>query len=422
MKQKKFIKTTIIEYLNEQQKIEDVSKYLGNTFDVQDSTDEITVGKRKDDWGLGDTFRERVENAGDILRELSSRGNKPDCRYIEEKVAKLVKWLNKDFTVIPPEIKTLEDFTKSDLKWSDAVDSREFVLKFYPKILKQTINEYENIPVHSKETKVAKDLVLNLLKGNKKEFLQNLKEIQNICDKIKKESFITFTSLNESSDSDIMHNNEAKRVYNKLKKNIQTIDFTPTPNGDETDFTKDSIGKMHVLKGVKFNLNKIDKKYDLDILLVNTLGRGSSHHYDYKTNRLVFFIITQNDKQLDFEVNSRLARLRFDSWITEEVFIHEFTHFLDKNRYGNTYSFSTPENDSDYYNSPEEYNAYTHEIIKQIVKNKRKLVGLSFDVFLKKVLKFGKEEFIKNLNNEYMRKLKNRLYKLHTSLNNEVGK
>ena len=195
MELRKFIATTIREYLNEQEDIQSVKKYIGDTFDIQDATAEVTVGKRKDDWGLGGVFRERIENAGDILRELSGRGNRPDCRYIEEKIEKIEYWLKKSFTEIPSDIKTLEDFNKTSLKWSDAVDSRNFIVKFYPSILKQTINEYQNIPVYSKETAIAKELVLNLLYGNFNELKINLKEIKKICETIKHNGYITFTSL-----------------------------------------------------------------------------------------------------------------------------------------------------------------------------------------------------------------------------------
>ena len=195
MELRKFIATTIREYLNEQENIQNVKKYIGDTFHIQDATAEVTVGKRKDDWGLGGVFRERIENAGDILRELSGRGNRPDCRYIEEKVEKIEYWLKKSFTEIPTDIKTLEDFNKTNLKWSDAVDSRDFVVKFYSTILKQTINEYQNIPVYSKETAIAKELVLNLLYGNFNELKINLKQIKNICETIKHDGYITFTSL-----------------------------------------------------------------------------------------------------------------------------------------------------------------------------------------------------------------------------------
>ena len=223
--------------------------------------------------------------------------------------------------------------------------------------------------------------------------------------------------LNESSESDIKANMEAKRIYNKIKRNIQKINFTPSPNEEESYFVKDSRGNIHTLKGVKFNLNELGEDYDLDIFLVNTIGKGSNHHYDGNANRIVFFIITQTENPLDFENNSHIARLRFSSWVDEKVFIHEFIHFLDKNKYKDTYSFKTPKNDDEYYNSPEEYNAYSQEIINKILQNKSKLIGISFDSFLYKSFKFGSKEFINNLNGDYMKKLKNRLYKIYNEIN-----
>ena len=223
--------------------------------------------------------------------------------------------------------------------------------------------------------------------------------------------------LTESVETDIKFNNEAKNVYNKIKNNIRTIKFTPTPNNNENDIIKDSRGKTHILMGVKFNLNQLYNKYDLEILLVNEIGKASNHHYDSKANRMVFFILSQSQNPMDFDYNSYLARIRFNSWVDENIFIHEFIHFLDFNRYSDTYSFSTPQNDDQYYNSPEEYNAYTQEIIKQVIKNKNKLIGLSFDLFLKKILTYGRKEFISNLNDEYKKKLKKRLYKIYSELN-----
>jgi len=223
--------------------------------------------------------------------------------------------------------------------------------------------------------------------------------------------------LNESAESDIKFNNEAKRIYFKIKNNINKIKFEPT--NVENDFVKDNKGNIHGLYGVKFNLNQLDKKYNLNIIFAYPIGKNPEH-YDYKNNRIVFFILSQSNKE-DFSNNEYLAKLRFSNWVDENTFIHEFIHFLDSSRYGETYTLKNPLNKDEYYNSPEEYNAYSQEIIKQVLKNKNKLIGLSFDVFLKKSLKLGREEFITNLNDKYMKKLKNRLYKLYSELNS-VGK
>jgi hypothetical protein len=200
MEIKNFIKAKVRGFLNENitrhpTLFDSVEKYLGDTFDAQNATAEITVGKRKSDWG-DSSFREIIENAGDILRELSSRGTRPDFTYIEEKIKKVERWLNTPyFEKIPDDIKTLDDFNKTVLRWSNAVDDREFAVKFYSKILTQTINEYENIPVYSRETKLAKDLVLNLLYGNRNALIKNLSDMKNICEGIKHNGYITFTDL-----------------------------------------------------------------------------------------------------------------------------------------------------------------------------------------------------------------------------------
>lgn len=221
--------------------------------------------------------------------------------------------------------------------------------------------------------------------------------------------------LNEDYSSDLQFNNEAKRIYNKILKNLSKIKLTPTPNDDESEFVKDTRGNVHILYGVKFNLQQLGEKYDLDILLVHNIGRAN-HHYDQNGNRIVFFILSQTNTKTDFNINSDLAKLRFKSWVEERIFIHEFVHFLDKNRYGDTYSFTKPSERNEYYNSPEEYNSYTQEIITKILKNKNKLKELTFDVFLKRVLKFGDEDFVKNLNDKYTKKLNKRLYQIYINL------
>ena len=53
----------------------------------------------------------------------------------------------------------------------------------------------------------------------------------------------------------------------------------------------------------------------------------------------------------------------------------------------------------------------------KILQNKSKLVGIPFNIFLKKSYKFGSDEFINNLNTDYTKKLKNRLYKIYNKIN-----
>lgn len=237
--------------------------------------------------------------------------------------------------------------------------------------------------------------------------------------KLRKHIKNIYDYFRENAQFDIKYTKEGKRIYNKIKKNIHNIKFEATPNDDISEFIKDSRGNLHLLKGVKFNLKDIKEKYDLDILFCNEIGKINNHHYDPNENRLVFFILSQNQDELNFEQNSYLARLRFDNWIDEKVFVHEFIHFIDSDKYSDTYRFKTPQTDNEYYNSPEEYNSYSHEIISEILKNKKKLIGLNFNDFFKNSLKYGNQNFIKNLNGIYMKKLKKRIYKLFIEFRNE---
>lgn len=153
------------------------------------------MARDKDMWGEGQVFRERLENAGDILRELSAKGANPDCRYIEEKITKLLRWLQHDFTKIPDEIQSLEDFAVSGLRWSDAVDGREYVARFHREILNKAIDVYGKVPVYSHETKVAKDLVMGMLHGEFDKVRHNLSMVADICQRVKRDGYINFHPL-----------------------------------------------------------------------------------------------------------------------------------------------------------------------------------------------------------------------------------
>jgi hypothetical protein len=160
---------------------------FGTPFSMQDATAEITVGKEKDLWGRGQFFREKIENAGDILRELSSRGTKPDPEYLEEKINKLKQWVSKSesgFTEIPNEINTFEEFEKSNLRFSDAVDSWNYTNKFHGDILNKVLKQYESISTYTPEQKIARDLVIDLIKNNTEGLKTKISSIEDTINKI----------------------------------------------------------------------------------------------------------------------------------------------------------------------------------------------------------------------------------------------
>jgi len=236
---------------------------------------------------------------------------------------------------------------------------------------------------------------------------------------MKKSEIITIIRdlLNEDSATDIFFNKEGKRIYNLIVKKIDSIPFEST---NENDFLMDTKGRKHLLEGVKFNLSIIDKKYDVNVLLVNTIGTYRTPSFSKKNNAFVFFIISQGRKD-DFDNNSYFARLRFKSWVDESTFVHEFVHYLDSKRYKNTYKFLNPKNDAyEYYNSPEEYNSFYAELVNKILKNKKRLLNLNADEFVKQAIKYGNQTFIKSLNKSNLNKLKKRIYKLYNHLKTKL--
>lgn len=221
-------------------------------------------------------------------------------------------------------------------------------------------------------------------------------------------------SMNEDFVFDSYFVKKSRNIYQKIVKNIDKIKFAPT---DDNDIVQDSRNRIHILKGVKFNINQVDEDYNTNIYLVNTIGKYQPPHFDGNNNRFVFFIITQVQDPNNFESNSELARIRFPKWVDENTFIHEFIHYLDMLRYTDTYKGKESKNDVEYYNSPQEYNAFTMEIINNALKNK-KLFLLPFEQFIKKILnKENSRGFIKNLNANYRKKLIARLYKLYYGFN-----
>jgi hypothetical protein len=105
-----------------------------------------------------------------------------------EKVKKLRDWIAKSkdgYTPIDKDIKTIEQFEKTNLRFSDAVDSREYIEKFHSNILDRIKSEYEAIPSYTKEQRLAIELVLDLINNNIKGLELKLNEIENISNQIK---------------------------------------------------------------------------------------------------------------------------------------------------------------------------------------------------------------------------------------------
>lgn len=106
--------------------------------------------------------------------------------------------------------------------------------------------------------------------------------------------------------------------------------------------------------------------------------------------------------------------------------VHEVIHYLDEER-GEQRGGSAKKFDSgevaDYYNTPEEFNAYYQEAafeVERLIdslpdKFKKKWLA-SFDKFLNTAYGQLSKAFVENLNSKYERKLKKRLYNLYLYL------
>ena len=168
--------------------VEDIT--FGTAFNLQDKTAERTVSD-KNAWGGSGLIRERIENAGDILRELSSRGDRPDPGYIQEKIDKLRSWIPDNASVrsnaIPSDIKTIDDFNKTNLRFSNVTDGFEYLMKFNSDVVNKIRSEYEAIPTYTKEQKLAKDSVLALLNQDITGLEKNLDSLQDVVNTIKRE-------------------------------------------------------------------------------------------------------------------------------------------------------------------------------------------------------------------------------------------
>jgi hypothetical protein len=221
-----------------------------------------------------------------------------------------------------------------------------------------------------------------------------------------------FESFNETVEIDIKNNNLAKRIYRKIVDTIRSIQLNPT---DENDFNLSTKGKKVFLKGIKFNLSIIDKRFDINIYIVEMINNHKNLFYDENNNRLIFCILPKDTN--NFEMHAYFAKIRFETWIDENQFVHEFIHYLDKLRYSKTYKFKYSDDLGIYYNSAEEMNAYYHELLNAILKQKNKLKKYNVNDFIKYVWKnLAHQEWKNYLTDKNSYKVNTRLYKLYNKL------
>ena len=161
----------------------------------QDKTAEVTISDKKL-WGEATFIREKIENAGDIFREIAMGGKGASYRYIQEKIDKLQNFkreLNSNpVSKIPSEIKTIEEYNEWQSKTGnyDAVDGFEYIQKFHKDALDTIKKEYEDLRADLKtpEQQLALDAVLNVIDGNMKGLTENLIDLNRLSRKLKEKS------------------------------------------------------------------------------------------------------------------------------------------------------------------------------------------------------------------------------------------
>ena len=274
---------------------------FGTAFKMQDATAETTVGKNKDNWGESQVWRERIENAGDILRELSSRGQNPDANYLLEKVQKIKDWIerNKKYPSekISNEIKTIEDFKNSKLKNTNALDGYDYLNRFHSDILNKAKNEYEAIDTYTKEQKLARDLVIDLMNNNIESVESKLNDIENIANKVKNEGKLEIVK-------DIQLGNKSETKPTEVK-------YTQTEEGKTADQEAKDMG----FDGVDHAINSVNKELGTDYKTIQEIPKEDLQKVSDNKKELTAHkdSLLQTVKGTEYEDKARSAGLRTDT-------------------------------------------------------------------------------------------------------------
>jgi hypothetical protein len=125
---------------------------------------------------------------------------------------------------------------------------------------------------------------------------------------------------------------------------------------------------------------------------------------------------------------------RIMSATVKQAVIHEYIHFLDKNRTDGKSKSIIDQGIEEYVNSPAEFNAYYQdgadrisdimETAGQIEKRKPGTLNKylkSFNVFKNRFIGKFHETFIKNMNEKYKKKFDSRLYNLYIGFLDQYG-
>ena len=146
----------------EESQVEDKGIYA-----LQSETAEGTVSDLNL-WGQSGVWRKKIEDAGDILREINLGSTK---RYIQEKVDSLQDFIERK--------KQRGEVKPTD---NDFVDSYQYLIENHSNAVDKIRSEYEALPVESDLNILARDLIFDVLNNNLLEAEIKLNKIQSILD------------------------------------------------------------------------------------------------------------------------------------------------------------------------------------------------------------------------------------------------
>jgi hypothetical protein len=113
---------------------------------------------------------------------------------------------------IPSDIKTIDDFNKTNLRFSNVTDGFEYLMKFNSDVVNKIRSEYEAIPTYTKEQKLAKDSVLALLNQDITGLEKNLDNLQDVVDTVKKEGKLEIVKSVDPESIKIIETSTSKVV------------------------------------------------------------------------------------------------------------------------------------------------------------------------------------------------------------------
>lgn len=219
-----------------------------------------------------------------------------------------------------------------------------------------------------------------------------------------------FTDFNEyiineaNFENDRMYYNKALSFYNEMLEELKIGNYIDKNNGEI------------IFKGSEVS----DDYKNLLVAFVNKNSDKTAPHFD-KNSKGGYAIGTYKNYKVIIITNLREDK-NPSNGIIKDSFIHEFIHYLDFKRSGYSSKVINLKNYNDYYNDAGEFNAYYQESVNFIINLleneetnvhfKKKFKNFN-DFYSWMISNVFDKDFVKNLNEKYKKKLKNRIYNVY---------